>query len=94
MLERPEFLAGATAAELDEYTEAVIPLRITGPLASPTVKPDFAGVVRNVIEDKIESEKDRLRRRLLERLGGDKEGEDEEPLDPEEELKKRLKDIF
>jgi AsmA protein len=61
ILERPEFLAGATPEELDEFTEAVIPLKITGPLANPSVKPDLEKLLRQRVEDEI---KDRLEDKL------------------------------
>ena len=108
VLERPEFLTGATAEELDEYTEAVIPLRITGPVAAPSVKPDISALARSEVERKIDKEKDRIRDRLLDRLGVPKEEEaapadgtedgeaapEEEEVDPEEELKKKLRDLL
>jgi AsmA protein len=72
VLERPEFAQGATDAELDEFTEAVIPLRITGPLASPSVRPDVA----NMLKQEVENE---LKRLLTEKLlGGSSK---EEPAD-------------
>lgn len=79
VLERPEFLSGATDAEINEYTEAVIPLKITGPLASPSIKPDIAGLAKAAAQKKIDAEEDRLRDRLK---------------DKEDDLKKRLKDLF
>ncbi|MFK8052648.1 MAG: AsmA family protein [Woeseiaceae bacterium] len=79
VLERPEFLTGASEAELDEYTEAVIPLKITGPMTAPSVKPDFAGLAQAAAQKKIDEEEARLRDRLK---------------DKEDELKKRLKDLF
>jgi AsmA protein len=67
ILESPEFAQGATAEELDEFTEAVIPLRITGPLADPSIKPD--------IEDMLKEEvKKEAKKKLFDRLlGGDDE---------------------
>ena len=96
VLERPEFLTGASEAELDEYTEAVIPLKITGDASAPTIRPDIAGMARNAVQDKIDEEKDRLKRGLLDRLGiGEEEQEDEEEEESvEDELKKKLKDLF
>ena len=55
VLERPEFVKGATAEELDEFTEAVIPLRITGPLSSPSIKPDVAGMLKKRVQDELKS---------------------------------------
>jgi AsmA protein len=106
VLERPESLQGVTAEELDDFTEAVIPLKITGPLASPSVKPNVERLLRDRVEDEI---KDRLFDKLL---GGDKkepppegesqeeppaEGEpDEAPVeeDIEDKVKDKLKDLF
>jgi AsmA protein len=109
VLERPDGLQDVTAEELDDFTEAVIPLKITGPISSPSVKPDIEKLVRKQVEKEL---KDRLFDRLL---GGDKEeeppadaetpaeeappaeGEPEaapEEQSVEDELKDKLKDIF
>jgi AsmA protein len=70
ILESPEFAQDATAEELEEFTEAVIPLRITGPLADPSIKPD--------IEDMLKEEvKKEAKKKLFDRLlGGDDEAEE------------------
>ncbi|MEL7022343.1 MAG: AsmA family protein [Pseudomonadota bacterium] len=100
VLERPDFLSGATAEELDEYTEAVIPLEVTGEMTAPTIRPDFQRLARDAVERKLDEEKDRLRNRLLDRLGigedaTEEDGEEaEEEEDIEDALKKRLRDIF
>ncbi|MEM7765576.1 MAG: AsmA family protein [Pseudomonadota bacterium] len=83
VLERPEFLTNVSEAELDEYTEAVIPMKITGPVASPSIKPDVAGMAKAAAERKIQEERDRAEDRVRDAL-----------KDKEDELKKRLKDIF
>ena len=64
VLERPESMSGMTEAELNDFTEAVIPLKITGPLTSPSVKPDVARLVRQRVEDEL---KGKLLDRLLKR---------------------------
>jgi AsmA protein len=62
ILERPEFLQNATPEELDEFTEAVIPLKITGPIASPRIKPDLEKLLKKQVEDEIkELLKDKLK---------------------------------
>lgn len=61
ILERPEFLQDATPEEIEEFTEAVIPLRITGPFASPSVKPDLEKLLQQRVEDEI---KDKLKDKL------------------------------
>ncbi|MEN7342932.1 MAG: AsmA family protein [Pseudomonadota bacterium] len=83
VLERPEFLEGVTPEELDEYTEAVIPLKITGDMTAPTIRPDIAGMAEAAAKRKLDEERERAENRLRDRL-----------KDKEDELKKRLKDIF
>ena len=61
ILKRPEFLRDATPEELDEFTEAVIPLKISGPIASPRIAPDLENLLRKRVEDEI---KDRLKDKL------------------------------
>jgi len=68
VLDRPEFMAGATEAEVADFTETVVPLKITGTLASPTVRPDIEGIFRSQVEEAIEQKKDELRNRLFDRL--------------------------
>ncbi|MDX2413195.1 MAG: AsmA family protein [Woeseiaceae bacterium] len=98
VFERPEFDEGATAEELDEFTEAVIPLKITGPLASPSIKPDIQKMLKKEAEKEV-------KKRLMDKLFGAEE-EEEAPTDgatdeaPEEEqddkdkLKDALKDLL
>ena len=110
VLERPDFIEGASEEELAEYTEAVIPIRITGSLADPSVRPDVEDMLREEVKGRIEEEKERLQKKLLERLGIEPEEEaapaEGENLAPEEErpaeeeesvedqLKKKLKDLL
>jgi AsmA protein len=62
ILERPEFLRDASPEELDEFTEAVIPLKIEGPLASPSISPDLERLLRKQVEDEIKDQlKDKLK---------------------------------
>ena len=68
VLERPEFAKGATEEELKEFTEAVIPLKISGPLADPSIKPDVESMLKKEVKKK-----------LLERLLGGDDKADEAP---------------
>jgi AsmA protein len=54
ILQRPEFLTGAIAEELDEFTEAVIPLKITGSIDSPRIAPDLEKLLQQRVEEEIE----------------------------------------
>lgn len=73
VLERPEFIAGATEAEIADFTETVVPLKITGLLSSPNVRPDIEGIFRARVEQVIEEKKQELRDELLNRLLGPEE---------------------
>ena len=100
VFDRPEFMAGATEAELADFAQTVVPLKITGPLGSPSVRPDIEGIFRARVEEAIEEQKEDLKNELLNRLlgGGDTEegdpeaqdAEEEAEEDPEEQLKKEL----
>lgn len=101
VLERPEFLRGASEAEIAEFTEALIPVRVRGKLTDPSVRPDIEAMFRKEVEDTLKKKGDELRDRLLQRLipaeppAEATEGEAEEAQpDPEEQLKNRLKDLF
>lgn len=104
VLERPEFMNDASDDELADFTEALIPIRITGPLASPSFRPDIEAMFRAEVEKAIEEKTDELKEDLLNRLldtdeedsGAAGEGADtqEEEKDIEDELKDRLKDLF
>lgn len=88
VLERPEFVSGATEAEIDEFTEAVIPLSITGPLAAPKVRPDIEALLKKRVEEEVKE-------RLLDKLIGDEADEEGgEEQDAEDVLKDKLKDLF
>lgn len=106
VLERPDALQGVTEEELEDFTEAVIPLKITGPLSSPSVKPDIEKLLRKQVETEVKD-------RLLDKLFGGKkeappadgaatddvpaEGEPEEAAEEEsveDQLKDKLKDLF
>jgi AsmA protein len=79
VLERPEFVTEASSAELEDFTEAVIPLRISGPLASPSIRPDIQGMLRAEVKQAVEKKRDELRDRLVDRLlGGDEAAAEEE----------------
>jgi AsmA protein len=95
--EKPEFMTNVSKEELDDFTKAVIPFRITGPLADPDIRPD----VEEMLKDRAEKEaKKALADKLL---GDDKEppAEGEEPQEEKDiedqlkdEAKKRLRDLL
>ncbi len=70
ILERPEFVTGATEEELEEFTEAVIPIKVSGSLLDPSVAPDIETMLRKEVEEEI-------RDVLLEKLFGEELTEEE-----------------
>ena len=94
VLEKPEFATDASEEELKEFTEAVIPLRISGPLAAPSIKPDVEGMLKERVREELE---DKVLDRLLGGKKKDKDGKKKDKdneKDTEDELKDALKDIF
>jgi len=73
VLDRPEFMAGATEAEISDFTKTVVPLKITGTLAAPSVRPDIEGIFRARVEEAIDKKKEELKTDLLNRLIGGKQ---------------------
>ena len=61
----PEVLEEATPEEIDDFTKTVIPLRITGAIASPSVKPDVEAMLRERAREEI---KEKLEDKLLDLL--------------------------
>ena len=93
VLSKPEFATDVSDEELGDLTKTVIPVRISGPLSDPGIKPDVEDMLKQRVEEEI---KDRLFDKLL---GGDEEpaaeGEEaEEEKDPEDALKDKLKDLL
>jgi AsmA protein len=66
ILDKPELVDAATEAELADLTEAVIPLRVSGALASPKIAPDIEEMLKEEVREKVEEEiKDKLLKKLL-----------------------------
>ena len=95
VLEKPEFMTDVSPEELEDFTSAVIPFRISGSLASPTIRPD----VEAMLKDRAEEEAKKL---IMDKLFGDDEqppadGEpppegEEVPPEEEKDLEEQLKD--
>jgi AsmA protein len=97
-LEKPEFMTEVSEEELDDFTKAVIPFRITGPLADPDIEPD----IEEMVKDRAEEE---AKKAIVDKLFGDDEKEPppegEEPQEEKDiedqlkdEAKKRLRDLL
>jgi len=97
VFDRPESVEAATTEEIADFTKAVIPLKVSGPLESPSIKPDIEKLLKQ--EARKEAKK-----RLLEELLGEDEQDDpaegeadpaaEEEKDDKDKLKDALKDLL
>jgi AsmA protein len=72
-LDKPEFASNATPAELDDFTKAEIPVRITGTLTEPKIAPDIEGYLEQEVQKRIEEEvqkkvEDEIKDKVLDRL--------------------------
>jgi AsmA protein len=100
VLERPEFVDGASEGELKDFTEAVIPLKISGSLNSPSIRPDIDGMLKAEVKKVVDQKRDELKDRLVNKLLGsgekDKDGEEAttDEKQEEEKLEDRLKRLF
>lgn len=96
VLEKPEFIDAASQEELDDFTQAVIPMRIGGSLASPSIRPDVEGMLKAEVSRKVEEKRDELKDRVLNKLlgGDDDEEQDEQQQERRNRLEDRLKDLL
>ena len=65
VLEKPELASELSAEELDDFTKAEIPLKISGPLSDPRIAPDIEKMLTEEVKKKVEEE---LKERLLDKL--------------------------
>lgn len=104
VLDKPELMTGVSQAELDDFTKTVVPVRISGALTAPTVRPDIEAVFRKQVEGALEEQKQELKKRIFNDLlggedkpagEGDEATEEAEEEDLEDQLKKKLlKDLI
>jgi AsmA protein len=59
---------GTDAADLRELVDAEIPVKVTGPLASPTVRPDIESLVKAKVKEVIDQQKEKLQQSLQDKL--------------------------
>ncbi len=71
ILERPDVQSGLSDEELADFTETVVPVKITGLLTAPNVRPDIEGIFRGRVEEAIEEKKQELKKDILTRILGD-----------------------
>ena len=60
---------GADAAQMQDLVDAQIPVKVTGALTDPKVRPDIEGYLKGKVKKRVEKEKDKVEEKLKEKLG-------------------------
>ena len=68
VLRIPPESAGDNAASMNDLVDADIPIKVTGPLASPSVRPDVEGLVKAKVNQAVEEQKQKLQQTLQDKL--------------------------
>jgi AsmA protein len=59
---------GADAAQVQDLVDAEIPVKITGSLTDPKVRPDLEGYLKNELKQRVDKEKDKVEEKLKDKL--------------------------
>ena len=78
MAQFPDENAFADAPELENLAGAQLPLVVTGTVGEPSIRPDFAAIIRaraqeavqDAVDERVEEEREELRERVQDRLRG------------------------
>ena len=68
VFKKPESPGDATPEELEDFTKTVVPIRITGPLASPKVAPDAEELLRQEVEEEIKEVEEEIKDAIEDKL--------------------------
>lgn len=60
---------GADTSQMQDMVDAAIPVKVTGSLSDPKVRPDIEGFVKGQAKERIEKEKDKLEQKVKDKLG-------------------------
>jgi AsmA protein len=60
---------GADASQMQDMVDAQIPVKISGALTDPKVRPDLEGYLKNEVKQRVDKEKDKVEEKLKEKLG-------------------------
>lgn len=59
---------GAEASEAQDLVDAEIPVRITGSLTDPKVRPDLEGYLKSQVKQRVEQEKEKVEEKIKDKL--------------------------
>lgn len=60
---------GADATQLQDLVDAEIPVKVTGSLTDPKVRPDLEGYLKNQLKQRVDKEKGKVEEKLKDKLG-------------------------
>ncbi len=60
---------GADAAQMEELVDAEIPVKVTGSLTDPKVRPDIEGYLKGKVKKRVDEEKEKLEEKVKDKLG-------------------------
>ncbi len=60
---------GADPAQMQELVDAQIPIKVTGSLDDPTVRPDIQGYVKGRVKEELKKEQEKVEQKVKEKLG-------------------------
>jgi AsmA protein len=60
---------GADASQMQDLVDAEIPVKVTGALTDPKVRPDIEGYLKGKVKERVEEEKDKVEEKLKKKLG-------------------------
>ena len=60
---------GADTEQMEDLVDAQIPVKVTGALTDPKVRPDIEGYLKGKVKERVDQEKDKLEEKVKEKLG-------------------------
>lgn len=60
---------GADAAQMQDLVDAQIPVKVSGALTDPKVRPDIEAYLKGKVKERVEKERDKVEEKLKEKLG-------------------------
>jgi AsmA protein len=60
---------GADASQMQDLVDAQIPVKVTGALTDPKVRPDIEGYLKNEVKQRVEKEREKVEEKIKDKLG-------------------------
>jgi AsmA protein len=60
---------GADTAQMQDMVDAAIPVKVTGALSDPKIRPDIEGYLKGQVKERVDKEKGKLEQKVKDKLG-------------------------